>query len=178
MPIHALGDIVPTLPEDASHWVAPDAHVIGDVRLGANVGVWFGAVIRGDNDPITIGDGTNIQDGAVLHADRGAPLTIGANVTVGHRAILHGCTVEDGCLIGMGATILNGAVIGAGCLVGANALVTEGKIFPPGSLIMGAPAKAVRPLDDAARAAIARSAPGYVANAQRFARTLRRIDTP
>lgn len=175
MPVYALGEIAPRLPEAGHYWVAPDAQVIGNVILGEEVGVWFAAVIRGDNDPITIGARTNIQDGAVLHSDTGSPLTIGADVTVGHRAILHGCTIADNALIGMGATVLNRARIGANCIVGANALVTEGKEFPDFSLIVGAPAKAVRVLDPSTAEALKRSADHYVANWRRFAAGLRRI---
>lgn len=175
MPIYALDNASPELPGEGEFWVAPDAHVIGRVRLAPGVGVWFGAVLRGDNEWITIGAGSNIQEGAMLHTDMGHPLTVGADVTVGHHAILHGCTVGEGSLIGMGATVLNGARIGAGCLVGANALVTEGKEFPDGSLIVGSPAKAVRPLDQAAVAKLRVSAQNYVRNWKRFAAGLRRI---
>jgi len=175
MPLYALDEVSPEVPPDDSHWIAPDAHVIGRVRLGKSVGVWFGAVIRGDNDLISVGDGTNIQDGAMLHADEGVPLTIGAGCTIGHHAIVHGCTIGDGSLIGMGATILNNARIGRNCLVGAGALVTEGKEFPDNSLIMGVPAKAVRTLDDAAVEGLRKSAEGYVRNAERFRRSLRPI---
>ena len=174
MPVYALGDVEPTLPSEV--WIAPDAHVIGNVTLASGVGIWFGAVLRGDNEPIVVGRDTNIQDGAVLHTDPGLPLTIGEGCTIGHRAIVHGCTIGDGCLIGMGATIMNGAEIGAGSIVGANALVTENKIFPAGSLIVGAPAKAARPLDGAASASLARSARAYADNARRFRTTLRRLD--
>ncbi|PZW48651.1 carbonic anhydrase/acetyltransferase-like protein (isoleucine patch superfamily) [Humitalea rosea] len=173
MPAYALEDHIPTLPAD--YWIAPDAHVIGRVRLGHEVGVWFGAVIRGDNEPIVIGDRTNIQEGAMLHVDAGFPMVIGADCTIGHHAILHGCTVGEGSLIGMGATVLNGARIGRGCLVGANALVTEGKEFPDGSLIVGAPAKAVRVLSEEAQAGLLRSAASYVKNWRRFAAGLRQL---
>jgi len=176
MPVYALDDKVPTLPEAGRYWVAPDAHVIGRVILGEDVGVWFGAVVRGDNDPIAIGARTNIQEGAMLHSDPGSPLGIGADVTVGHHAILHGCTVGDNSLIGMGATVLNRARIGSNCIVGANALVTEGKEFPDFSLIVGAPAKAVRVLEPATTEALRRSAEHYVGNWRRFAAGLRRID--
>jgi carbonic anhydrase/acetyltransferase-like protein (isoleucine patch superfamily) len=176
MPIYALDNHVPSLPDEGRYWVAPDAHVIGQVRLGLDVGIWFGAVLRGDNEPIEIGAGSNVQEGAMLHVDPGLPLTIGAGVTVGHHAILHGCTVGPGSLIGMGATVLNGARIGAGCLVGANALVTEGKEFPDGSLIVGSPAKVVRTLDASALEGLRQSALGYVRNWRRFAGGLRRID--
>jgi carbonic anhydrase/acetyltransferase-like protein (isoleucine patch superfamily) len=137
MPIYSLGAQSPRLPEAGQFWVAPGAQVVGRVHLGVNVGIWFGAVLRGDRELIEIGEYSNIQDGAVLHSDPGFPLTIGAHVTVGHRAILHGCSIGAGTLIGMGATVLNGAKVGSGCIVGANALVTEGKEFPDGSLIVG-----------------------------------------
>ena len=175
MPIYELDGQAPELPEPGRFWVAPDAHVIGRVRLGADVGVWFGAVLRGDGEPLEVGERTNIQEGAMLHADPGFPLTIGPDVTVGHHAILHGCTVGAGALIGMGATVLNGARIGAGCIVGANALVTEGKEFPDNSLIVGAPAKAVRTLDAAAAEKLRASALHYVANWRRFAAGLKPI---
>lgn len=173
MPVYALDDLEPSLPPAGRYWVAPDAHVIGRVILGEDVGVWFGAVIRGDNEPIAIGARTNIQEGAMLHADPGIPCTVGADVTVGHHAILHGCTVGDCSLIGMGATVLNRARIGSNCIVGANALVTEGKEFPDFSLIVGAPAKVVRTLDPAIGAQLRRSAEHYVANWKRFATKLR-----
>ena len=175
MPIYALEDQAPELPGEGRFWVAPDAHVIGRVRLGPDVGVWFGAVLRGDGEPLEVGERSNVQEGAMLHADPGFPLTIGPDVTVGHHAILHGCTVGAGALIGMGATVLNGARIGAGCIVGANALVTEGKEFPDNSLIVGAPAKAVRTLDGAAAEKLRASALHYVANWRRFAAGLKRI---
>lgn len=175
MPIYALGDLAPELPADGAFWVAPDAHVIGRVLLGAEASVWFGAVLRGDNEPITIGARSNVQEGAMLHADPGFPCTVGEDVTVGHHAILHGCIVGDGALIGMGATLLNGARIGAGSIVGANALVTEGKEFPERSLIVGAPAKAVRTLDEATVERLRASAAHYVANWRRYAAGLRRI---
>ena len=175
MPIYELDGQTPDLPEAGRFWVAPDAHVIGRVRLGADVGIWFGAVLRGDGEPLEVGERTNIQEGAMLHADPGFPLTIGPDVTVGHHAILHGCTVGAGALIGMGATVLNGARIGAGCIVGANALVTENKAFPDNSLVVGAPAKAVRTLDAAAADKLRASALHYVANWRRFAAGLKRI---
>jgi carbonic anhydrase/acetyltransferase-like protein (isoleucine patch superfamily) len=164
--IYALDGQSPEIHPDA--WIAPGAHVMGKVRIAAGASVWFGAVIRGDNEWITIGADTNVQENAVLHTDWGYPLTIGANCTVGHKAMLHGCAIADGSLIGMAATVLNGARIGAGCLIGAAALVTEGKDIPDGSLVMGAPAKVIRSLDDAARARLLASAAGYAANAQRF----------
>ena len=171
MPLYALGDVAPSLAEGA--WAAPSADLIGDVRLGVRASVWFGAVIRADNSPILIGEETNIQDGAVGHSDPGVPLTIGARVTVGHQAILHGCTVGEGALIGMGARVLNHAVIGAGCLVGAGALVTEGKVFEPGMLVVGSPARAVRSLTEAERAALLVSAVNYARKAALFAADLR-----
>lgn len=176
MPLYALDDVSPELPANDDFWIAPDANVIGQVRLGAEVGIWFGAVLRGDNELIDVGARTNIQEGAMLHTDRGYPMVIGEDVTVGHHAILHGCTVGAGSLIGMGATILNGAKIGRGCLVGANALVTEGREFPDNSLIVGSPAKAVRELDEVAVAKLIKSAHGYVANWRRYKKGLRRID--
>jgi carbonic anhydrase/acetyltransferase-like protein (isoleucine patch superfamily) len=175
MPIYALGDMMPELPDIDQIWIAPEAHVIGRVRLGRDVGVWFGAVLRGDNELIDVGEGTNVQEGAMLHTDPGFPLTIGAGVTIGHHAIVHGCTIGDNSLIGMGATILNGAKIGANCLVGANALVTEGKEFPDGSLIVGTPAKVVRELGSEALEGLRTSAANYVRNAERFRSGLRII---
>ncbi len=173
MPLYAIEGRQPTLAADV--WVAPSADVIGDAQLGEEANVWFGAVIRADNTPIVVGARTNIQEGAMLHSDPHAPLTIGAGVTVGHHAILHGCTVGDNVLIGMGATVLNNAVIGDDCLVGAGALVTEGKTFPPGSLIVGAPAKAVRVLSPDAIARLRMSADGYVAKARAYATGLVRV---
>jgi carbonic anhydrase/acetyltransferase-like protein (isoleucine patch superfamily) len=171
MPLYALDDLAPTLSEGA--WAAPSADLIGDVRLGRRASVWFGAVVRADNTPILIGEESNVQDGAVGHSDPGAPLTIGTRVTVGHQAILHGCTIGDQALIGMGARILNGAVIGANSLVGAGALVTEGKIFEPGMLIVGAPARAVRALGDDEIARLALSAALYAQKAGHYAQSLR-----
>lgn len=173
MPLYALGNDRPATMGEVTYWIAPDAHVIGKVVLGADVGIWFGAVLRGDNEPISVGAGSNIQEGAVIHTDPGMPVEIGAGCTIGHRAIIHGCTIGDNSLIGMGATVLNGARIGNNCLVGANALVTEGKEFPDNSLIVGAPARVVRTLDDAAIAGLKRSAASYVANWKRFKRDLR-----
>lgn len=176
MPIYSLDGNAPLLPEPDRFWIAPDAHVIGRVRLGLDVGIWFGAVLRGDNEPIDIGEASNIQEGAVLHTDEGAPLTVGAGCTIGHRAILHGCTIGENSLVGMGATVLNHARIGRNCLIGANALITEGKEFPDNSLIVGAPAKAIRALDEAAVERLRWSSRNYVENWKRFAKGMRRID--
>lgn len=173
MPIYALGKDAPVIPANGECWIAPDANVIGKVTLGVDVGVWFGATLRGDQDTITIGARSNIQEGAVIHVDPGYPVKVGEGCTIGHRAIVHGCTIGRNTLIGMGATILNGVVIGDNCLVGANALVTEGKVFPDNSLIVGAPAKAVRILDDAAVEGLRLSAAHYVNNWKRFARDLK-----
>ncbi|MCM2293753.1 gamma carbonic anhydrase family protein [Allorhizobium sp. BGMRC 0089] len=175
MPVYALGEHIPTLPDPNRHWIAPDAHVIGRVVLSEDAGIWFGAVLRGDNEIITIGSGSNIQEGCILHTDMGFPLTVGAGCTIGHRAILHGCTIGDNSLIGMGATVLNGAIIGRNCLVGANALVTEGKAFPDNSLIVGSPARVIRTLDESAIEGLKRSAASYVANWKRFAQNLRKL---
>ena len=166
--LYELDGVAPQTPADDDIWIAPGAHVLGNVHLLTGASIWFNAVVRGDNEPIEIGENTNIQDGAVLHTDPGMPLTVGAGCTVGHQAILHGCTIGESCLIGMGATVLNGAVIGANSLVGANALVTEGKEFPKGSLIVGAPAKAVRDLNAGAIQAIRASALRYRENMKRF----------
>ncbi|MEN2785228.1 gamma carbonic anhydrase family protein [Sphingomonas qilianensis] len=174
MPQYELNDQRPQLA--AGVWIAPSADLIGDVHLAEHANVWFGAVIRADNTPILVGPRSNIQEGAMCHSDPGAPLTIGADCTIGHHAILHGCTIEDRVLIGMGAIILNRAVISAGSIVGAGALVTEGKTFPPGSLIVGSPARVMRPLDDAAQAMLLVSAQHYVAKAQACATGLKRID--
>ena len=172
--LYALGDSSPDIATDGT-WIAESATVLGKVRLHAFASVWFNAVIRGDNEWIEIGERSNIQDGSVLHTDPGCPLTIGRNVTVGHKAMLHGCTVRDNCLIGIGSTILKGGVIPENCVVGAHALVTEGKTFEPGSLLLGSPAKAVRTLDEKALEMIARSAEVYVKNAARFREQLRPI---
>ena len=172
--IYALDGREPEIAPDA--WVAPEASVMGDVVLAAQASIWFGAVLRGDNERIAIGPRSNVQEGCILHTDMGFPLDVGPDCTLGHGAILHGCTLGAGCLIGMGATVLNGAVLGEGCLVGAGALVTEGRTFEAGSLILGAPGKAVRTLDDAARAALIASAASYVANAARFRAGLRPLD--
>ena len=171
MPLYALDDLAPQLGQGA--WAAPSADLIGDVRLGARSSVWFGAVIRADNTPILVGEDSNFQDGAIGHSDPGAPLTIGARVTVGHQAILHGCTVGDDCLIGMGARILNGALFESECIVGAGALITEGKRFESGSLIVGVPGRAVRQLTQEEKQALRVSAAHYAEKAARYAEKLR-----
>jgi carbonic anhydrase/acetyltransferase-like protein (isoleucine patch superfamily) len=173
MPTYALGGVAPELPSPGAYWIAPDAHVIGRVRLAADVGVWFGAVLRGDNELIDIGTETNIQEHSMLHTDMGYPLTVGRGCTIGHRAILHGCVIGGNTLIGMGAIVLNGARIGSNCLVGAGALVTEGKEFPDNSLIVGTPAKAIRTLDDVAVARLRLSCTGYVEKWKSFASKLK-----
>lgn len=175
MPIYALDGQTPDLPEPNEFWVAPDANIIGRIKLARDVGIWFGCTLRGDNEWISIGAGTNVQEGTVMHTDMGYPLTIGENCTIGHRAMLHGCTIGNNTLIGMGATILNNAKIGNNCLVGANALITEGKEFPDGALIVGSPAKVVRMLDEQAFARIALSAESYARNWKRFAAGLKEI---
>jgi carbonic anhydrase/acetyltransferase-like protein (isoleucine patch superfamily) len=174
MALYELDGIAPQLSE--AGWIADSAEVIGRVELGAQASIWFGAVVRGDQpEPIRIGARSNIQDGSVLHADAGVPLTIGEDVTVGHQVILHGCTIGDGTLIGMGAVVLNGAKIGKGCLVGAGALVTEGKEFPDGSLIVGSPAVVKRPLPPEHSERLRLSAAHYVHNAARHRDGLKRI---
>ncbi|MDP3669216.1 MAG: gamma carbonic anhydrase family protein [Telluria sp.] len=173
MAIYQLGEHAPDI--DASAYVADSATVIGKVTLGANASVWFGVTIRGDNERITIGANSNVQEGSVMHTDMGFPLTLGSGVTVGHQAMLHGCSVGDGSLIGIQAVILNGAVIGKGCLVGAGALVTEGKQFPDYSLIIGSPAKAVRTLTEEDLARLQGNAASYAARAQVFKTDLKRI---
>jgi len=167
MPLYRLGQIAPDLPE-GPYWIAPTAAVIGNVKLENHASIWFGAVVRGDNEPIHIGERSNIQDNCALHTDPGFPLTVGANCTVGHKVILHGCTIGEGSLIGMGATLMNGVRIGKGCIVGANALIPEGKEFPDYSLIIGAPAKVVRTFSEEQGKAIAMSAETYVQNAKRY----------
>lgn len=172
MPLYSLGQTSPRTAGPDTYWIAPSAHVIGDVSLGRDVGIWFGAVLRGDKEPLIIGDGSNIQEHAMVHADPGFPVIIGTRVTVGHRAIVHGCTIGDGTLIGMGSIVLNGARIGKNCLIGAGALVTEGKEIPDGSLVMGSPAKVIRPLSPGAMEALKKPASNYVLNWKRFAEEL------
>lgn len=176
MALYEIDGVRPTLPDGDTAWVAPSADVIGDARLGDQASIWFNAVIRADNSPIIVGARTNIQDGAMLHSDAGVPLTIGEDCTVGHHAILHGCTIGDRVLVGMGATVLNHAQIGDECIIGANALVTEGKVFAPRSLIVGAPARAVRQLDDNAVAMLRLSAAHYAQKGAGFATSLKRVD--
>lgn len=174
MALYELDGISPQVHETA--WVADSAEVIGRVVLGADCSIWFGAVLRGDQpEPIRIGRGSNIQDASVLHSDAGVPLTIGENVTVGHKVVLHGCTIGDGSLIGIGAVVLNGATIGKHCLVGAGALVTEGKTFPDGSLIVGSPAVVKRTLSPEQIAGLQRSAEHYIANAARYKTSLHKV---
>ena len=166
MPVYSLDGQVPDVHESA--WIAPTATVVGNVIIEEGASVWFGAVVRGDNDPITIRRNANVQDNAVLHSDPGSPLTVGENVTVGHLAMLHGCTVGENSLIGIGATVLNRAVIGKQCLVGAHSLVTEGKTFADGTMVLGSPAKAVKELPEAQRAMLKLSGDMYVGNSGRF----------
>lgn len=173
MAIYELDGVAPRVA--ATAWVADSAQVMGNVVLGADASVWFGAVVRGDTECITIGAGSNIQDASVLHADIGQPLVVGERVTVGHQVVLHGCTIGDETLIGIGAIVLNGAKIGKNCLVGAGALVTEGKEFPDGSMVIGSPAKAVRQLTPLQFEGLRQSAQHYMDNAQRFQRGLKKI---
>jgi carbonic anhydrase/acetyltransferase-like protein (isoleucine patch superfamily) len=173
--LYRLADRAPLLPPAGLFWVAPDAALIGDVRLEDEASVWFGAVLRGDNEPITIGARSNVQDLCVIHTDMGFPATIGRDCTIGHRAFLHGCTVGDNSLVWMGAVVLNGAVIGRNCLIGAGALITERTVIPDNSLVVGAPGKVVRALDAAAAARLTESAANYVANWKRFGEGLQAI---
>jgi carbonic anhydrase/acetyltransferase-like protein (isoleucine patch superfamily) len=173
MPIYSIDGTSPEFEDRDSNFIAPDATVIGNVHLGRDVSIWFGTAIRGDNEKISIGAGSNVQEHTIMHTDPGFPLTIGEGCTIGHRAMLHGCTIGDNSLVGMGAIILNGARIGKNCLVGAGALVTEGKEFPDNSLIVGQPAKVVRTLDLAAAARLGMSAQHYVNNGKRFAKGLK-----
>ncbi len=171
MTLYALGDTAPTCADDT--WVAPDANVIGNVVLEEGASVWFGSTLRGDNETITIGAGSNVQENTVMHTDVGYPLTIGVNCTIGHKVMLHGCTIGDNSLIGMGAIVLNGAKIGNNCLIGAGALITENKVIPDGSLVMGSPGKVVKTLDAAAHAMLTASAQHYQDNMRRFRDSLR-----
>ncbi|MBT9383792.1 gamma carbonic anhydrase family protein [Pseudooceanicola sp. CBS1P-1] len=175
MTLYSLDGLAPSLPEDEDFWIAPDAAVIGKVVLETATSVWFGAVLRGDNEVIHVGAGTNIQENSVLHTDMGYPLTIGQNVTVGHKAMLHGCTIGNNSLIGMGATVLNGAVIGNNCLIGAGALVTEGKVIPDNSMVLGSPGKVVKQLGADWVAKLEASALNYQANMRRFRDSLKAL---
>ncbi|MGP9811409.1 gamma carbonic anhydrase family protein [Rhodopseudomonas sp. NSM] len=175
MAIYELDGQRPDLPQDGNYFIAETATVIGKVRLKPSATVWFGAVLRGDNEWIEVGEGSNVQDGSTCHTDPGYPLTIGRNCTIGHNVILHGCTIEDGALIGMGAIVMNGARIGRGSIVGAGAIVTEGKSFPENSLILGAPAKLARALDPAQVAAMELPAMFYATNGPRYAKGLKKI---
>jgi carbonic anhydrase/acetyltransferase-like protein (isoleucine patch superfamily) len=175
MAIYALDGESPELPADGLYWVADTAIVVGRVRLHSEASVWYGSVLRGDNEWIEIGARSQVQDNSTLHTDPGFPLTIGKDCVIGHNVVLHGCTIGDNSLIGMGAIVLNGAKIGANCLVGAGALITEGKAFPDGAVILGAPAKAVRETDEKARAMIARGADVYVRRWKQYAAGLKRI---
>jgi carbonic anhydrase/acetyltransferase-like protein (isoleucine patch superfamily) len=176
MAVHELEGIAPKLPGNGCYWIAPTATVVGRVQIGADASVWFAAVVRGDQELIIIGDGSNVQDGAVLHTDAGAPLTVGRNCTVGHQAILHGCTVGDNSLIGMGVTVLNHARIGRNCLIGAKALITEGRVIPDNSLVIGMPGKVIRQLSPEEVEGITRSALGYAANWKRYVTGMKTIE--
>jgi len=173
MTLYALDGVSPQIAEDS--WIAPDANLIGKIVVEEGASIWFGATLRGDNEVIHLGAGSNIQENSILHTDMGYPLTIGAGCTIGHKAMLHGCTIGENSLIGMGATVLNGAKIGKNCLIGANALITEGKEIPDGSLVMGAPGKVIRQLDDAAIEGLRKSALNYQANMRRFRDGLSKI---
>lgn len=175
MPLYGLGERRPRVPPDC--WVAPNATLIGDVTLGSQASVWWNAVVRADQAPIEIGARTNIQDGAVLHTDEGVPFVLGMGITVGHQAMLHGCTIGDNCLVGIGAVLLNRCVIGKNSLVGANTLIPEGKTFPEGVLIVGSPGKVVRALTEAEVMMLTFSAQHYVENGQRYAKDLVRLGT-
>jgi carbonic anhydrase/acetyltransferase-like protein (isoleucine patch superfamily) len=175
MPLYRLAEFAPETPPTGEFWIAPSAEVIGKVRLGHNTSIWFGAVLRGDNEYIDVGDGTNVQEHCMFHTDIGLGLTVGKGCTVGHRAILHGCTVMDNCLIGIGATVLNNSVIEENCLIGAHTLIPEGKRIPAGSLVMGSPGKVVRQLSEQEIERIRWSALHYVENWKRFAASVTAI---
>lgn len=168
MTLYTLDGVSPQLPEGDDYWIAPDANLIGDILIEEAASVWFGCTLRGDNERITVGRGSNVQENCVMHTDMGYPLVIGETCTIGHKAMLHGCVIGDGSLIGMGATVLNGAKIGRGCLIAAGALITEGKEIPDGSLVMGAPGKIIRELDSQAKEGLIASARAYQANMRRF----------
>jgi len=175
MPIYAIDGKAPEFEDADTNWIAPDATLIGNIRIGRHAGFWFGVVIRGDGELITIGADTNVQEHTIMHTDPGFPLSIGQGCTIGHRALLHGCTIGDNSLIGMGAIVLNGARVGNNSLVGAGALVTENKVFPDNSLVVGSPAKVIRTLDDAAIERLRVSAAHYVSNAKRFKAKLKTV---
>ena len=175
MTVYSLGDARPDLPGEGEYWIAPNATLIGRVTLRRNASVWFGAVLRGDNEPIVIGEDSNVQDNAVLHTDAGTPLVIGTGVTVGHQAMLHGCTLGDNSRIGIGAVVLNGARIGKNCLIGAKTLIPEGKEIPDGSLVVGAPGRILRELSEAQLGMLRESAAHYVHNWKRYAADLKSI---
>jgi carbonic anhydrase/acetyltransferase-like protein (isoleucine patch superfamily) len=173
MSVYNLGNVTPELPNDDEYWIAPTAAVMGAVILKKNASVWWGATLRGDNEAITVGEGSNVQDGSVLHTDHGSPLTIGSNVTVGHMVMLHGCTIGDNSLVGIGSIILNGAKIGKNCLIGANCLITEGKEIPDNSLVMGAPGKVVREVSPEQAMVLRAGSAHYVENWKRYRRELK-----
>ena len=175
MPLYAIADAVPQTPASGNFWVAPTASVMGRVILKENASVWYGAVIRGDNDPIEIGENSNIQDGSILHTDIGFPLTVGKNVTVGHRVMLHGCTIGDGSLIGIGSTLLNGVKIGKNCIIGAHTLLTEGKEIPDNSLVVGSPGRVIRTHGEDVAELLLASADHYVENWKKHAAQLREV---
>ncbi|WP_369058990.1 gamma carbonic anhydrase family protein [Caulobacter sp. 73W] len=172
MSVYKLGAAAPTLPADGEYWIAPNASVMGNVVLKKNASIWFGVTVRGDNDPITIGENSNVQDGSVLHTDLGVPLTIGSNCTIGHMVMLHGCTIGDNSLVGIGAIVLNGARIGRNCLIGAGALIAEGKEIPDNSLVMGAPGKVIREVSEHQAQILTGSALHYVENWKRYVRDM------
>jgi carbonic anhydrase/acetyltransferase-like protein (isoleucine patch superfamily) len=176
MPVYAIGDTKPILPPEGEYWIAPNAEVMGNVKLEKNASVWFGAVLRGDNELITIGENSNVQDGSVLHTDPGSPLTIERDVTIGHMVMLHGCTIGAGSLVGIGSIILNGAKIGKGCLIGANSLIAENKEIPDYSMVLGSPGKIIRTLDKETAEALRLSADHYVENWKKYRAGLKRID--
>jgi carbonic anhydrase/acetyltransferase-like protein (isoleucine patch superfamily) len=176
MPVYAIGDRKPILPAEGEYWIAPNAEVMGNVKLEKNASVWFGAVLRGDNELITIGENSNVQDGSVLHTDPGSPLTIERDVTIGHMVMLHGCSIGAGSLVGIGSIILNNAKIGKGCLIGANTLIAEGKEIPDYSMVLGSPGKIVRTLEKEMSEALRLSADHYVENWKKYAAGLKRID--
>jgi len=176
MAIYAIGDAKPILPPEGDYWIAPSAQVMGNVKLEKNASVWFGAVLRGDNELITIGENSNVQDGSVLHTDPGSPLTIERDVTIGHMVMLHGCTIGAGSLVGIGSIILNNTRIGKGCLIGANTLIAEGKDIPDYSMVLGAPGKVIRTLDKEMADALRLSSDHYVQNWKRYAAGIKRLD--